>query len=307
MLSNLIVVAEQVGVLFLLMGVGFVMGKLGLVDQRTTGQMSTLLLYVISPCLLVDALQRPFTAELLRAMGMGCALLVLQYAALIVISQMTFRKAPRETSAVLRYAQVYSNNIFMGLPLVQAALGDAAAIFVVPSMVGSAVFQWTHGVALMGSKISPKKVILNPGILGIIAGMVFFVGRITLPTVIGSAISFLGSMNTPLAMIIIGVQMAGADMKSTFSQPALYGVSAIRLIASPIITLLIMLPFRQTSPDLFCALVILSAAPSAGVTSIFAQKFGQDVTSAAQVVSLSTLLSLVTLPIFAALAKSLAF
>lgn len=308
MLQNLLIVSEQVGVLFLLMGVGFVLGRLGRIDAHTSSQMSTLLLYVVSPCVIIDSLQVEFTAALMRALLWGCVFLVGQYVALILLSQRTFKKQPRESRSVLRFAQVYSNNVFMGLPLLQAVLGTKASVFVVPSMIMFNVFQWSHGVCLMGGRISLKRSIINPGMIGITIGMALFLARITLPGVLGDAVSFLGRMNTPMAMVIIGVQMAGADLKSTFNNKRLYAVTAVRLLVSPLVTMGIMLPFLgRVDPDLFCALIILSAAPSAGVTSILAQQHRQDTASAAQVVSLSTLLSLLTLPLFAVAAQALAF
>lgn len=307
MVENLIIVAEQVGVLFLLMAVGFVLGKLNWLEEKTTSQMSTLLLYVVAPCVVIHSLQVEFTPQLMSALLWGCLFLLFQYVALILVSQLTCRRLPRESRSVLRFAQVYSNNVFMGLPLLQAVLGQAASVFVVPSMVAFQLFQWTHGVSLMGGRLSLKRAVVNPGIISIIIGFFFFLTRITLPPVIADAVTFLGNMNTPMAMVIIGCQMARADLKATFTRPRLYAISAIRLFLSPVVTLLIMLPFRGVDPDLFCALVILSAAPVAGVTSILAQQFKQDTAAAAQVITLSTLFSLLTLPLFAVLARSIVF
>ena len=305
MLQNILIVAQQIGVLFLLMGVGFVFGKLEWIDENTTGRMSRLLLYIVSPCTIIHALQVEFTAALMAALMIGCVILVAQYLALIGVSQCTFRKALPESRSVLRFGQIYSNNVFMGLPLLQAVLGPQVSIFVIPSLIMFNIFEWTHGVTIMGGKMSAKKLFISPGMIGIFIGMGLFVARITLPMVFGSAVSYLGSMNTPLAMIIIGSQMSRADLKTTFTKGKLYFVSAIKLLLSPVITMAVMLPFRASlDPDLFCSLIILSAAPSAGMTSIFAQNYDQDTATAAQTVSLSTLLSLLTLPLFAAIAQT---
>lgn len=307
MLQNLLIVSEQVGVLFLLIGVGFILGRLGRIDAHTSRQMSTLLLYVVSPCVIINSLQVPFTAALMQALLWGCLFLVGQYLLLIFLSQCTFRKQPKETRSVLRFAQVYSNNVFMGLPLLQAVLGTAASVFVVPSMVMFNVFQWSHGVTIMGGKMSLRRSLINPGMVGIVIGFSLFLARVTLPGVFADTVVFLGRMNTPMAMVIIGVQMAGTDLKSTFTNKRLYAAAAVKLLVSPLVTMGLMLPFRAgLDSDLFCALIILSAAPCAGVTSILAQRFEQDTASAAQAVSLSTLLSLLTLPLFAVAAQMLA-
>lgn len=305
MLENLFIVAQQVGVLFLLMGVGFVLGKRRVLDAHTVSQMSNLLMFVVTPCVVIDCLQVSFSPHLASALLWGLVFLVGQYAVLILLSQATFRRTPPETRGPLRFAQVYSNNSFMGLPLLQAALGSAGAIFVVPSLVAFQVAMWTHGVLVMGGKISPKKALLNPGVLSSLVGFALFFSQITLPSVVGTAVGFLADMNTPLAMIIIGLQMSWGDLGRTFTDRKLYGVSAIRLLLSPLLTMAILFPFRNFDPNLFCALIILSAAPVAGATSIFAQRYQQDTTAAAQAVTLSTLLSLLTLPVFAVLSKGI--
>lgn len=307
MIRNIIIVAAQIGVLFLLMGVGFLLRKLELMDDRGAGQMSSLLIYVVAPCVVIHSLQTPYSSHLMSALAWSSLLLILCYAVQILFSQLTFRKAPGELRPVLRFAQVYSNNGFMGLPLVQAVLGSQAVIFVMPSLMIFQLFQWTHGMAIMGGKISLRRMLLNPGIISLLIGVGLFVGQITLPAVLGDTVAFLANMNTPLAMVIIGIQMAGANFRAIFTSARLYGVALIKLLVAPAVTLLIMLPCLRIDPDLFCTMVILAAAPTAGMTSILAQQFRQDTATAAQVISLTTLLSLFTLPVFAVIAKTIAF
>lgn len=115
----------------------------------------------------------------------------------------------------------------------------------------------------------------------------------------------MADLNSPLAMIVIGGQIAGADLAATFTQRRLYAASAIKLVAIPAALMLVLLPLRL-DPMLYCATVILTATPAAGATGIFAQRFGQDTTTAAQYITLSTLLSIITLPIFAVLAQMVA-
>ena len=111
-------------------------------------------------------------------------------------------------------------------------------------------------------------------------------------------------MNTPLAMIVIGAQMAGADLKRSFTSPRLYGVAAFRLLAAPLVPMLCLLPLRL-DPMLYCANIILCAVPVAGATGMLAQRFEQDPAVAAQMVTLTTLLSVLTLPLMAVAAQSL--
>ena len=121
---------------------------------------------------------------------------------------------------------------------------------------------------------------------------------------VDSAVGFLADLNTPLAMIVIGAQMAGADLKRSFTSPRLYGVAAFRLLAAPLVPMLCLLPLRL-DPMLYCANIILCAVPVAGATGMLAQRFEQDTAVAAQMVTLTTLLSGLTLPLMAVAAQSL--
>lgn len=305
-LKNFFVVTDQVSVLFLLAGVGFILGKKGWLDGKCASQLSQLLIYVIAPCAIINALQVAYSEKIISDLLFGCLFLIFQYIALILVSHFSFQQEPTQRRSVLQFAQVYANNIFMGIPLLQAVLGSEATIFVVPSLVIFQMFQWTHGIRILGGHLSLKQAIFNPGIIGVVIGLFLFFLQIRLATVPASVAGFLAGMNTPLAMIIIGVQMAQIDFHMISTHTQIYRASIIRLLFSPLITMLIMLPFCKANPNLFCGLVILSATPVASVTPIFAQKYGKDTTIAACAVTLSTLLSVLTLPVFATLARMLA-
>ena len=104
-------------------------------------------------------------------------------------------------------------------------------------------------------------------------------------------------------MVVIGAQMASADLRSVFTDRSLYAVAAVKLLAVPLITMLVLLPFRL-DPDTFTAIVILAACPTAGSTSLFCQLMGKDTDLSARLISLTTLLSLVTLPLAASAARA---
>lgn len=306
MVQNIAAVAGQVGTLFLMMAVGFLLGKLGKLNSHGLSQMTFLLLYIVNPCIIIQCFQVEATPALLRELGTGALVTLACYAAYILIAQLLFRRTARDDRDSLRFAVVYGNIGFMGVPLVQSVLGADAMIYGALSLVAFNLFSWTHGVILMGGRkaLSPRKVFLNPGVIGLAIALVFFLGHFTLPAPIGNAVSFLADLNSPLAMVAVGAQMASAGLLRSFRRPVLYAASAVRLVVIPALTALCLLPLGL-NPALYCASVILSAAPVAGITSMFAQQFGRNTETAVQMITLSTLLSIVTLPVFAALAKSL--
>ena len=304
--NNLLVVAGQVVTLFLLMGVGFVMFKQNRLSPETLGQLSFLLLYIVIPCVIIDSLQVEPDEALLRNMLLMFLLTAGYYVVFCSLLPLLFRSSPEDTRAVLRFGTVYANNGFMGIPLLQAVLGPSTSIFAVVATVTFNISQWTHGVILMSGqkRLSIRQALLNPGTVGLAVGLVLFLSGLRLPSMVGNAVGFIADLNTPLAMVVIGGQMARTNLGSTFRRPDLYAVSILKLVAIPAVTALVLLPFHLP-PLVYCSMVILAGTPTAGTSSILAQQFGRDAGSAAQMVTLSTLLSVLTLPVVAVAANLL--
>lgn len=299
MVSLLILVAGQVFTLFLLMAVGFFFTKREIFTADTRSRMSTLLLYVVTPCVVIHSLtQTECTPELTRSVVLTLGASVAFYVVFALLTAPLFRKQAADTRDPLRFGSLYGNVGFMGLPLIQGVLGTEALIY---CTVGVAIFNigtWTHGLILMGGKsnASLKKAILNPGVIGCIIGFVLFFTGLRLPSPIAAGVQHLGNMNTPLAMLVIGGQMASVKLLETFRRPLLYRVSAIKLLVLPLLTAFLILPFGLNA-SAYSTVVILAGCPIAGITGIFAQSFRRDAATTAQSITLSTLLSILTLPV----------
>ncbi|OUO11546.1 AEC family transporter [Flavonifractor sp. An4] len=306
MLEYLLMVSSQVGTMFLMMAAGFALAKRGLLTQAAIPQMTNLLLTVVLPCMLVDSMQIERTPALLGSMGYTSLLVAGLYVLYCLLSIPLFRRQNSATGKALRFGTLYGNVGFMGLPLIQLVLGEQAMVYGVINLIVFNLFNWSQGVVLMGGRrqVSLKQAVLNPGILGTVVALVLFLCGITLPSMVGSAVSFLGSMNTPLAMVIIGAQMASADWRSVFRSPAILLACGLKLVAMPLLTALILYPLHP-EPDLYCTLVLLAGVPTASITAMFAQRYGQDVSTSAQLVTVSTLLSILTLPCCGVLAALL--
>ena len=307
MLDAFWVVGGSVLTLFLLMSVGFGFGRAGLLTGAALSQVSRILLYVVTPCIMLTSFEVERTPHSQGQLLSSLAAMAGVYALYMLLSQLLFPREGEKHRGILRFAAVYGNTGFMGLPLIQSALGDEAMMIAV---VGLAIFNtatWTHGQALIGgrARLSLKRVVLNPGVLGLVGGMALFFTGWRLPGPVDDAVGYLGSLNTPLAMVVIGGQMAQADLPAVFSVKKLYLVSAVKLLGIPLLTGLALLPFH-IDPMIYVAAVILAGCPTAGATSLFAQSMGKDADLAARQVTLSTLLCLATLPLAAVLAQILA-
>ena len=305
MLSDLLIVSGQVLTLFLMMGVGFVFAKLNWFSKETSAQCTQLILYAVGTSIIITKLQIDATPEVVSSMAKAALGMALTYVVMIPLAQLLFRKESPDTAVVRRFGITYANNSFMGLPLLAGVLGEDALLFGVISMLVFFMFQWTHGVLIYGGKLSLKSAVLNPGIIAILIGLFFFAVGFRLPAPVFNAMDFLGGLNTPLAMVIIGGQMARSDILGVLKRPRLYLTAAIKLVFVPLLTMVLVMPLNL-DPLSYCACVVLSACPTAGITSMFAQMFHRDEETAAQMVTLSTLLSIITLPVFAVLARRIA-
>lgn len=307
MLQSFQVVLSSVVTLFLMMGVGFFFAKKGMLTEQTLSQMSRLLLYVVTPAILINCFEAERTPAVDRQLLTSAAALAGTYALYILLSMLLFRRRDPDERGVLRFASVYGNKGFMGLPLIMAALGGEASMAAALALAVFNLVAWTHGIMVIGGRryLSLKRAVLNPAVLGFAAGLALFLTGLRLPGPVDSAVGYLSALNTPLAMVIIGGQMANADLAAVFRAKRLYLSAAVKLVGVPLLTMAALLPFHLDG-TVFMTLVILSGCPTAGVTSLFSQMLGKDTVLAARLVTLSTLLCVVTLPLVALAAQALA-
>lgn len=316
MIANFLIVSKQVFTLFLIMGIGFFLCRAGRFSKQTVSQVSFLQVSVVIPCVIFNSLRIEYDARVVREMGLAALAAAACYAVTILCASRMYRNKPDDTGTVLRFGVIYSNVAFMGFPLVEAVFGKEALVYAAVSLAVFTLFQWTHGVYIMGgrSKLSVRAFLLNPGVISLLLGFAFFLmgfekfDRFAGPA--GTAITFAANMNTPLALVVLGAQMALSDYKTLFKSKTLYGACAIRLVIFPVIAALIMAPMRLFPSGLparvYLPLATLCATPAAGLTSGFSERFSRDTATAAQFVTLSTLLSAITLPIFSAVLQVIA-
>lgn len=305
-MRNLLIVAEQVAVLFVLMGVGAVLRKAKLLDEKGVGGIVNLLIHVVTPCLIVDSFQRPFDPSMLTGLGLAFLIAVAGHLAVMALAARVVRHPAADTCKPLQLAAVFSNAGFMGIPLEQAILGETGVFYGVVYVVVFNLFMWSWGVRMMEKAARPAgcwKAVVNPGTVGILLGLPLFLLSVRLPPFLGASVRHVANLNTPLAMVVIGYSLAGAKLGRVLRLPAAYVATFVRLVAYPLLMVAALALFRQhLDRRMSLAIVIAAAAPVAAMVSMFAVKFGRDVETSVAVVCGSTVLSVLTLPPVIALA-----
>ena len=310
-MDNFFAVATQVAVLFALMGVGAAARRLKLLGDAAMDGMVNLLLFVVTPCVIVDCFQRPFDRAMLGSLGLAFVFASFGHAVLIAISAWCFRICGEDARRTLRLAAVFSNAGFMGLPLEQAILGPRGVFFGAVYVAVFNLFIWSWGVRTMhggglATGAERLKTYINSGTVGIALGLPLFLLSVRLPTILAVPVHHLANLNTPLAMLVIGYSLVGARLGAVAKSGDIYVASALRLVASPLLIVVVMLPFRRwLDVDMMLAMVIAASAPVAAMVSIFSAKFRRDVDVGVAVVSGTTLLSILTMPLVIALAMAL--
>ena len=308
MLQSFLTVGQQIVTLYLLLVVGFVLGKVKLLDDRASAAMSGLVMYVVSPCMMIVAFQRPLEPETLHNFGTAALVSLLLHGVFIAAAMLLIRDRDVQRQGDLRFAAVFSNCGFMGYPLMAALLGSIGVFYGTAYVIVFTVLTWTWGVyAVTGdrSQLRLKPLLLNPGVLSVTVAMVLYLCRITVPELLMTPIGYLADLNTPLPMLVVGYQLSHADFKSALRGVSSWVTLALRLVVLPLISLGICLALRVPH-DLTLVLLIAASAPPAALLSMFAARFGKDTELASSLVSVQTAISAVTMPVMVGLAELLA-
>lgn len=310
MFDGFLLTAQQVGVLFTLMAVGYVCRRKGLFSDAFVKGAVNLLLLIVTPCLIIHVFQRPFTKELLANLGMALATAFFAHGVGLLFAETCFRRVDDMRKGILKFGTVFSNGGFMAIPLEYALLGAEGAFYGAVYVVVFNLLCWTYGLKVMCGHLKDlnKRILLvNPGTIGITVGFPLFLTSTTLPQVIGEPIRYLSELNTPLAMIIIGYYLADARFAAYFRCTPALVASVLRLLVIPSIVLASMTMIRRfgLDPVMAVALTASASAPVAAMDSMFAAKYGKDVDLSVGLVSVTTLISIITMPLIVGVAMSI--
>ncbi len=296
--------ATQVIIMFGLIALGWLAFRLGLIGTEATKGITNVLLFLISPAVIVQAFQRPFDAERLRAVGVVFLLDVGTFLITILLAQVLFSRGLVPDSAqrtALRFGTIYTNAGFIGIPLAQALLGDDGVFYAVAYLAVFNLFVWTHGISQFGPDEPglwrrARAVVSNPNIVAIAVGLLLFGLSVKLPSPLSDILGYLASMNTPLSMLAIGATLAEYSLLTVFTDRLVWYGAVVRNVLVPLIFvgLLWLVPLDHVAR---LAMLISISAPVGATLVIFSVKHGEHSEFPTRLLTVSTLLSVVTLPV----------
>ena len=301
-------VLTQVTILLILIMIGFVLTKRNILTDEGAKCMTDVVLYIATPCVIIKSFVREFDKSLLKGLIISFVMAILAHILFIIMSRFMFKNCPDKQKRVLQFAVIFSNSGFMALPLQQALLGDIGVFYGASYVAVFNIFTWSYCILLMsGDKkyLSPKKLVISPGIIGVTIGIMIFVLSVPVPKIMFEPISYMAGLNTPIPMVVIGYHLANSNFIEGLKNKNTIIAILSRLLVFPLIALALMY-ICGIRGNLLVSSIICCCAPVAAINTMFSAKFGCDTSLSVNLVSVSTILSLISMPIIITLAQYIA-
>ena len=299
-----LICAQQVIVLFLLIGVGTLAVKTGVLKLEHKQPLSNLLVNIVVPAMIVNSYQMEFSLEILRNLlaAFGLSILTIALGTVLTLALTARRKNSR--TAIFRFASIFSNAAYMGFPLISALFGSEGLLYASAYVTVFNVLLWTLGYSMVSGSSDPKAVVKSlahtPAIYAVLVGLAIYLLQIPIPALLAQPISLLGAMNTPLSMLITGMLIASGDLHRTLTDQHIWKLTVVRMLFIPVLTIAAFAALGLFRYGMVTqVIVLLECCPAASITSVFAVQFHHDEQFAAGCVVLTTLLSILTLPLCA--------
>lgn len=297
-----ILLMEQIIQLFLMIFMGFLIVKAKLLNSEDSKILSIIVLYLIIPCVIINAFQVDYTPQTVKGLLIALAGSVMtQVILLIVVSILgrVFHLNEVEVASIY-----YSNSGNLIVPIVTFILGKEWVLYGCVFMSVQLVFIWTHCKKIISreSVYDWRKIVLNINMISIAIGIVLFLTRIHLPAIINNTLSAVGSMIGPASMIVTGMLFAGMDFKQIFASKRVYFVTFLRLIVVPAIALVLikfsyLASLSSNGPKIMLIVFLAIITPSASTVTQMCQVYGNDSQYASAINVVTTLLAIITMPL----------
>lgn len=293
-----LIIGERIIIMFIILLIGFFCYKKGLITKQGTKQLSAVELNLVNPILIFMSYQKDYDSAMTHNLIWAFILSALSYAVAIALSYVFISKKQKSFS-VERFSIIYSNCGFIGIPLINGLFGAEGVLYLTAYITFFNFLVWTHGLMTMKEKIdfsSALKALKAPSVIAIFLGLICYFTRLSLPTVPAQALQYISDMNTPLAMIIAGATAAQTNILCVFRKPRNYLICFYKLLAIPLIAFLVIRLFNV--PSIVCTTITVAAACPVATTGImFAITLNKDSEKCSELFTMSTLLSLLTLPL----------
>lgn len=300
------ILAEQLAVLGVLMFIGWVFSKRGILNKEVSKGLSDILIDIATPAMILASYAVKYDPNMSKSMGKTFFYSVIILMMAIFVSRAAVHRVAPEQRKILQFGLVFSNSGYMGLPLIQFVFGDMAVIFASIYLIANNALTWTYGDGLMSGRPMKnktellKKMFRNPALISVCIGLILFFGKIPMPKLVLQPIRLLASLSAPLSMLVLGQKCAEIEWKNLHRDRVLHYGLLLRLLIMPLSTILI-LKLLKVPKEIGEVLFIMQALPSAILTVMLSERYELDADFASKLTILSHILCLCTIPLMARL------
>lgn len=301
-------VYNQIAILFLLIILGYILAKLKMISQEMKVSLTNFILNIALPAMIVSGMMIPRTREKVEESLLVLIIAFATYAGSYGVAKLVTKviKPPKTHKGIFEFALMFSNVGFMGFPVIATIFGGEAIFYAVIYNVAFVSLVYSLGIALVDPshkkyKMSIKS-FLNAGMITSVAGYIIFVLAIPVPGVLKGVISLVGETTTPLSMVVIGAMLSALPVKKMFNNWRIYVIAVIRVFVLPLIVFGVFkyIPIIDNRMLVGVA-VIITGMPVAANAALVAQEYGSEPEVASQCVFISTLMSILSIPLLSLL------
>ena len=297
---------EEIIKLFVIMFMGYAVVKAGLMKSSESKSVSVIMVYLVIPCVILNAFQVEYTPDVQKGLLLACAAAVAVHILFLFLTAIL--KKPLHLDVIECATIIYSNAGILVIPLVQELLGQEYVIYSSAYIAVQLILIWTHCKNMLceEDKLEWKKVLLNINIISIIAGVVLFIFRIQLPSGAQDILNMMNNMIGPLGMLLAGMVIAEVPLKTVFTRKRSYLSAALRLLIYPVFVLILMKIIQtftviHDSKQILLTVYLASITPACATVTSMAQLYDKDAAYSSSLYVLTTLLSIVTMPVMVGL------
>ncbi len=292
--------------IFILILPGLFFRKREVLTENQNEAVSSIVVNLTWPCLVIDAMQMKFSIQTLKDSGyiLAVALTVFVILAILSIPLAKLLRMPKTKQYLTIFMMIFGNTGFIGIPVIKALYGTEAIFFAAIIELINDILLFTVGIMLIqlsaGAKLKVgARQFLSPGLIGVVIGLVLFLFNIRLPELIGGSVEMIGAATTPLTMFVIGFQLGGLKFKEVAGDWQVYAVCFVKLIIVPMVVIGVVKLWAGDFTLLEKVLIVSFAMPVASVSTIFSQQYKGLTAFATKTVLLSTVFSIASIPLMA--------
>ena len=300
----------NVFILFTLMFIGFYIGNKGKIKHSSISDFTTLLIDISIPATIIVSMIRPYSKSLMTDTIRVIIILAIYHLSIALISYIVTKimKVDDKKRGSWIFGMVFSNNGFIGFPLMYAIYGKDGLFIMAMGNIVQNLLIFSLGVELVNmghdkkDKVSLRQVLFTRQNAAIMIGLILFITQIHVYKPVIEILTYLSNLTAPLSMIIVGLSLSRYDIKNMLRDFEAYRLTVFRMIIVPIIIVVIFKVFGiHANLDLpFAILFYTAVLPSPALLAIFAERYNASKEFASRCVFLTTVLSVITVPIFAA-------